>query len=104
LRHLSIRDRAARSAYNVTLSEQNVKTTVVSTSNNKQDRGILSFGAYESQIRESLSGLTGTVKSYVEDWMAYTPSPPYIYGNVEFEDGAPNRNVASVSILGLHFA
>lgn len=45
-------------------------------------------GAYESQTRESLSGLIGTVKSYTEDWMAYTPSPPYIYGNVEFEDGA----------------
>lgn len=45
-------------------------------------------GAYGSQTPESLSALTGTVKSYTEDWMAYTPSPPYIYGNVEFADGA----------------
>lgn len=45
-------------------------------------------GAHDSQDPESLSALTGQVKSYTEDWMAYTPSPPYIYGNVEFEDGA----------------
>jgi uncharacterized OB-fold protein len=45
-------------------------------------------GAYDSQVPESLSGLIGTVKSYTEDWMAYTRSPPYIYGNVEFQDGA----------------
>ena len=45
-------------------------------------------GARDTQEPESLSGLTGTVKSYTEDWMAYTPHPPYIYGNVEFEDGA----------------
>ncbi len=45
-------------------------------------------GAHDTQTPESLSGLTGTVKSFTEDWMAYTRSPPYIYGNVEFEDGA----------------
>jgi uncharacterized OB-fold protein len=45
-------------------------------------------GAHNSQDPESLSGLIGTVKSYTEDWMAYTAHPPYIYGNVEFEDGA----------------
>ena len=45
-------------------------------------------GAHESQTPESLSGLIGKVKSYTEDWMAYTRSPPYIYGNVEFKDGA----------------
>ena len=45
-------------------------------------------GARDAQTPESLSGLTGRVKSYTEDWMAYTPHPPYIYGNVEFVDGA----------------
>jgi len=45
-------------------------------------------GAQDSQDPESLSGLIGQVKSYTEDWMAYTPHPPFIYGNVEFIDGA----------------
>jgi len=45
-------------------------------------------GAAESQVPESLSALTGRVKSFTEDWLAYTPSPPYIYGHVEFQDGA----------------
>ncbi|MGE0860905.1 MAG: 3-oxoacyl-[acyl-carrier-protein] synthase III C-terminal domain-containing protein [Gammaproteobacteria bacterium] len=44
--------------------------------------------ASDSQDGESLSNLTGRVKSFTEDWLAYTPSPPYIYGNVEFPDGA----------------
>jgi hydroxymethylglutaryl-CoA synthase len=45
-------------------------------------------GAVDTQTPTSLSNLTGRVKSYTEDWLAYTPLPPYIYGNVEFEDGA----------------
>lgn len=45
-------------------------------------------GAGDSQQPESLSGMTGRVKSFTEDWLAYTPSPPYIYGNVEFDGGA----------------
>jgi len=45
-------------------------------------------GAMDTQVDESLSGLQGRVKSYTEDWLAYTPLPPYIYGNVEFADGA----------------
>ncbi|MEQ8231014.1 MAG: OB-fold domain-containing protein [Gammaproteobacteria bacterium] len=45
-------------------------------------------GASDSQTPESLSGLAGRVKSFTEDWLAYTPSPPYVYGNVEFPDGA----------------
>ncbi len=45
-------------------------------------------GAMETQQDESLSGLLGRVKSYTEDWLAYTPLPPYIYGNVEFAGGA----------------
>ena len=45
-------------------------------------------GAEKSQEPESLSGLTGTVKSFTEDWLAYTPVPPLIYGNVEYQDGA----------------
>lgn len=45
-------------------------------------------GAMDTQVDESLSTLQGRVKSYTEDWLAYTPLPPYIYGNVEFPDGA----------------
>ena len=45
-------------------------------------------GAEKSQEPESLSNLTGTVKSFTEDWLAYTPVPPLIYGNVEYQDGA----------------
>lgn len=42
----------------------------------------------ETQEPESLSELPGTVKSFTEDWLAYTPSPPLIYGNITFPDGA----------------
>ena len=45
-------------------------------------------GAMDTQGPESLAEMTGRVKSYTEDWLAYTPLPPYIYGNVEFADGA----------------
>ena len=45
-------------------------------------------GEMDTQQPESLSGLIGRVKSYTEDWLAYTPLPPYIYGNVEYEGGA----------------
>ena len=45
-------------------------------------------GAEKTQQAESLSELTGTVKSFTEDWLAYTPVPPLIYGNVEYQDGA----------------
>ena len=33
------------------------------------------------------AGLTGSVKSFTEDWLAYTPDPPLQYGNVRFEGG-----------------
>ena len=45
-------------------------------------------GAVHSQEFESLSNMRGRVKSFTEDWLAYTPFPPYIYGNVEFDGGA----------------
>ena len=48
----------------------------------------VSCGSEEPQVEESLSGLIGRVKSFTEDWLAYTPFPPYIYGNVEFDGGA----------------
>ena len=27
------------------------------------------------------------MKSFTEDWQAYSPRPPYVYGNVEFAEG-----------------
>lgn len=28
------------------------------------------------------------VKTFTEDWLAYSPQPPFMYGNVQFENGA----------------
>lgn len=44
-------------------------------------------GALDSQEDYWFSERRGTVKSFTEDWMAYTKSPPLIYGNVSFEGG-----------------
>ena len=48
----------------------------------------VSCGASGTQSEETLSTKLGRVKSFTEDWLAYTPSPPCIYGNVEFDGGA----------------
>jgi len=42
----------------------------------------------DTQEPESLAELSGMVKSFTEDWLAFTPSPPLIYGNITFPDGA----------------
>jgi len=34
-----------------------------------------------------LADTRGRVKSFTEDWQAYSPRPPLVYGNVEFEGG-----------------
>ncbi len=41
----------------------------------------------DTQQDRPLAGLTGRVKSFTEDWQAYAPRPPAIYGNVEFAGG-----------------
>jgi uncharacterized OB-fold protein len=43
--------------------------------------------AFDRQTPVSLSGLTGRVKSFTEDWLAHSPNPPLIYGNIELEGG-----------------
>lgn len=43
--------------------------------------------ARDTQAPASLAELTGTVKSWTEDWQAVSPRPPLIYGNVTFPDG-----------------
>ncbi len=44
--------------------------------------------APDTQTPISLSGMTGQVKSFTEDWLAATPNPPLQYGNIELEGGA----------------
>jgi uncharacterized OB-fold protein len=43
--------------------------------------------AFDTQTPVSLSGLIGRVKSFTEDWLAHSPNPPLIYGNIELEGG-----------------
>ena len=42
---------------------------------------------FDTQSSESLAELTGSVKSFTEDWLGYTPSPPLMYGNITFPGG-----------------
>ena len=41
----------------------------------------------DSQQDHRLADTLGRVKSFTEDWQAYSPRPPYVYGNVELEAG-----------------
>jgi uncharacterized OB-fold protein len=43
--------------------------------------------AFDTQAEHRLAELPGRVKTFTEDWLAYTPSPPHVYGNVELEGG-----------------
>jgi 3-hydroxy-3-methylglutaryl CoA synthase len=44
--------------------------------------------ATNTQKPIALSGMSGKVKSFTEDWLAATPNPPLHYGNIELEGGA----------------
>lgn len=41
----------------------------------------------DTQADHRLAATTGRVRSFTEDWQAYTPHPPYIYGNIGLEAG-----------------
>jgi uncharacterized OB-fold protein len=43
--------------------------------------------AFAPQTPERLVDVPATVKTYTEDWLAYTPAPPLVYGNVAFAGG-----------------
>ncbi|MEZ5498738.1 MAG: zinc ribbon domain-containing protein [Steroidobacteraceae bacterium] len=43
--------------------------------------------ATDTQQPYRLANSRGRVKTFTEDWQAYSPRPPYIYGNVAFEEG-----------------
>ena len=42
----------------------------------------------DSQTVAPMSELDGEVNSYTEDWLAYSPSPPLMFGNIHFPGGA----------------
>jgi uncharacterized OB-fold protein len=41
----------------------------------------------DTQSDHPLAQTTGRIKSFTEDWQAYSARPPAIYGNVEFDGG-----------------
>ena len=43
--------------------------------------------AFAPQTPVRLTDVPATVKTYTEDWLAFTPAPPLVYGNVAFEGG-----------------
>jgi 3-hydroxy-3-methylglutaryl CoA synthase len=43
--------------------------------------------AFDTQAPYRLADSRARVKSYTEDWLAFTPRPPAVYGNVGFEEG-----------------
>jgi 3-hydroxy-3-methylglutaryl CoA synthase len=43
--------------------------------------------AYHAQEDYALADTTGRVKTFTEDWLAFTRCPPLVYGNVAFEAG-----------------
>ena len=43
--------------------------------------------ATDTQRPHRLADSIGRVKTFTEDWQAYAPRPPYVYGNIEFAEG-----------------
>ena len=41
----------------------------------------------DTQVPHRLAEKGGRVKTFTEDWQAYSPRPPYSYGNVTFSEG-----------------
>jgi 3-hydroxy-3-methylglutaryl CoA synthase/uncharacterized OB-fold protein len=42
---------------------------------------------FDTQVEQPLADVAGRVKTFTEDWLAYSPSPPHVYGNVELAGG-----------------
>ncbi|MEM8548680.1 MAG: hypothetical protein AAGF46_11030 [Pseudomonadota bacterium] len=68
--------------------------------------------AFGTQEPVSFADLTGRVKSFTEDWQAYSPAPPLMYGNIEFDGGAnilmqftdtASGELAVGASVGMHF-
>lgn len=43
--------------------------------------------AFDTQDEARLADLGGQVKTFTEDWLAYSPAPPFVYGNVALTGG-----------------
>jgi 3-hydroxy-3-methylglutaryl CoA synthase len=43
--------------------------------------------AFDTQDDHALAEARGKVKTFTEDWLAFTRSPPHVYGNVAIDDG-----------------
>ena len=43
--------------------------------------------AFDTQASHALADTGGSVKTFTEDWLAFTRSPPLIYGNVDIDGG-----------------
>jgi uncharacterized OB-fold protein len=41
----------------------------------------------DSQTPHRLADMTGRIKTFTDDWQAFTPDPPLRYGNISFEEG-----------------
>ena len=41
----------------------------------------------DTQAPHRLADSAGRIKTFTEDWLAYSARPPLIYGNAEFEEG-----------------
>ena len=42
---------------------------------------------FDTQEEFPLADRPARVKTFTEDWLAFTPAPPLVYGNIEFADG-----------------
>jgi hydroxymethylglutaryl-CoA synthase len=51
-------------------------------------RVCVNCGREGTQALRRMADLPGTVRSFTEDWLAYTPRPPLVFGNVGFTNGA----------------
>ena len=51
-------------------------------------RVCVSCGREGTQALRRMADLRGHVRSFTEDWLAYTPRPPLVFGNVGFINGA----------------
>lgn len=43
--------------------------------------------SFDSQAPERLADTIGTIKTFTDDWQAFTPDPPLRYGNITLEGG-----------------
>jgi len=41
----------------------------------------------DTQVEHRLADTVGSVKTFTEDWLAYSPNPPLIYGNIDIGGG-----------------